>query len=95
MAEVRPAALRFVVFRQRHASITSTLRNRPARTLPTDQYCVYAGRSSDKGGIEFDAFVADSVADAVATFRTFATEARGAGVDRAWALGVGHARLTR
>jgi len=35
---------------------------------PTDFYCVYRGKSSATGGIELDAFLADSPGDAHATF---------------------------
>ena len=35
-------------------------------------YCVYAGKSAGTGGVEFDAFLADSKADSEATFNAIA-----------------------
>jgi hypothetical protein len=37
---------------------------------PGNAYCVYAGESGATGGIEFDAFVDDTVEDAEETYRT-------------------------
>jgi len=64
-------------------------------TPPTDFYCVYAGRSSYKGGIEFDAFLSDSAAAAADVFETVIKEnaARHA-LDRARELGVDEALLS-
>jgi hypothetical protein len=42
---------------------------------PGTAYCVYAGESGATGGIEFDAFLDDTVADAEATFETAVDEA--------------------
>ena len=42
---------------------------------PGSAYCVYAGESGATGGIEFDAFLDDSVTDAEATFETSVDEA--------------------
>jgi hypothetical protein len=62
---------------------------------PTDYYCVYAGRSSATGGIEFDAFVADSAADAATVFKTVVKETADAdALDRAKALKVDAALLS-
>jgi hypothetical protein len=62
---------------------------------PTDYYCVYAGKSSYMGGIEFDAFLADSTRDASRTFKTVTEEtADRDGVDRATLLGVDQALLS-
>ena len=36
----------------------------------TSHYCVYAGKSGATGGIEFDVFLDDSVANAQATYQT-------------------------
>jgi hypothetical protein len=71
---------------------------RPPRTNnspPTDYYCTYAGMSGYKGGIEFDAFLADSARDAARTFKTVTKETAGRdAVDRAKALGVDEALLS-
>lgn len=62
---------------------------------PTDYFCVYAGKSSYKGGIEFDAFLADSARDAARTFKTVAKEnADRDALDRAKALGADEALLS-
>ena len=62
---------------------------------PTDYFCVYAGKSSYMGGIEFDAFLADSTRDASRTFKTVTEEtADRDGVDRAKLLGVDQALLS-
>ena len=42
----------------------------------TEAYCVYAGKSSGTGGIEFDAF-AGTTADAPGTYQTVVGEGRG------------------
>jgi hypothetical protein len=63
-------------------------------TPPSDFYCVYAGLSSYKGGIEFDAFVSDSTSDAAEVFKTVLQEHFGSSpIDRARSLGVDQARL--
>jgi hypothetical protein len=41
---------------------------------PGSAYCVYAGESGATGGIEFDAFVDDTVEDAEETYRTIVEE---------------------
>jgi len=43
-------------------------------TPPTDYYCVYAGRSSFTGGIEFDAFLSPTPEAATAVFETVVKE---------------------
>jgi hypothetical protein len=62
---------------------------------PTDYYCVYAGKSSYTGGIEFDAFLAESARDAARTFKTVAKEtASRDALDRATALAADEALLS-
>jgi hypothetical protein len=64
-------------------------------TPPTDYYCGYAGQSSFKGGIELDAFVSASPAEAATVFETVTKELdQGAATDRARELGVDQARLS-
>ena len=64
-------------------------------TPPADYYCVYAGRSSYMGGIEFDAFLADSAADAASIFKTVTKEtADPDAIDPAKAMLLHHALLS-
>lgn len=63
-------------------------------TPPTDFYCVYAGVSSYKGGIEFDVFLSDSTAEAADVFKTVTQETVSPkALDRAKDLGVDQAKL--
>lgn len=62
---------------------------------PTDYYCVYAGKSSYTGGIEFDAFLAKSARDAARIFKTVGKEtASRDALDRAQAIGADEALLS-
>ena len=56
---------------------------------PGSAYCTYAGESGAEGGLELDAFVAETVSDAEATFDLMSTEQGGQvitlpGADEAW-----------
>lgn len=64
-------------------------------TPPTDYYCVYAGPSAYKGGIELDAFLSASPEEAATVFETVTKEgSQGSAADRGSELGVDQAKLS-